>query len=126
MEENDNKQKQKTNGEIDSRFLLGNSKHRETYKERENNSQEQNKHSSSRSNRIDEWFFGSRRKEPEYSAPPPRNEIEYQIEKLLKNVDVEKLMETIDMLVDTSKQFKPLIKEIPPFFNQIIKKFNSK
>jgi hypothetical protein len=41
-------------------------------------------------------------------------------------VDVEKLMETIDMLVDTSKQFKPLIKEITPSFNQIIKKFKSK
>ena len=37
---NDNKQK--TNGEIDhfSRFMFGNSKHRETYKESENNSQE--------------------------------------------------------------------------------------
>ena len=46
---NDNKQK--TNGEIDrfSRFMFGNSKHRETYKESENHSQEileQNEHSS--------------------------------------------------------------------------------
>jgi hypothetical protein len=43
-----------------------------------------------------------------------------------KNVDIEKLKENIDLLVDTSKQFKPLIKEITPFVNQIIKKFKSK
>jgi hypothetical protein len=123
LEENDNNQKQKPNGEIDdfSRFLFGNSKIRETYKESENNSQEQNKRSSSRSNRIDDLFFGSRRKEPEYSAPTTQN----QIENLLNNVDFELLMETIDILVDTSKQFKPVIKEITPFFNKIIKKFKS-
>jgi hypothetical protein len=130
LEENNNNQKQKQNDEIDpfSKFLFGNSKHREAYKESENNSQEQNKHLSfqSRSNPIDDLFFESGRKESEYSTPPPRNEIEYQIEKLLKNVEVEKLTETIDMLVDTSKQFKPLFKEITPFFNQIIKKFKSK
>ena len=116
------------NGEIDpfSRFMFGNSKHRETYKESENNSQEfleQNEHSSfdRDSNRIDDWFFGSRRKEPTQSAPTTQN----QIENFINNVDIELLMETYDTLVTTSKQLKPLIKEISPFFHQISKKFKS-
>ena len=123
---NDNKQK--TNGEIDqfSRFMFGNSKHRETDKESENNSQEfleQNEHSSfdRNSNRIDDWFFGFRRKEPTQSAPTTQN----QIENFINNVDIELLMETYDTLVTTSKQLKPLIKEISPFFHQISKKFKS-
>jgi hypothetical protein len=122
LAENDNKDKQRPNREIDpfSRFLFGTSKHRETSKESENNSQEMP------SNRNNDWFFGTRRKEPVNSAPTTQNQIEHQIENLLKNVDVEKLMETIDMLADTSKHFKPLIKEITPFFNQMIKKFKSK
>jgi hypothetical protein len=123
---NDNKQKK--NGEIDhfSRFMFGNSKHRETYKESENNSQEfleQNEPTSSdrNSNRIDDWFFGFSRKEPTQSAPTTQN----QIENFINNVDIELLMETYDTLVTTSKQLKPLIKEVSPFFHQIRKKFKS-
>jgi hypothetical protein len=128
LAENDNKQKQKPNGEIDhfSRFLFGNSKYRETYKEGENNSQElpeQKEQSSfdSRSNRNNDWFFGSRRKEPAPSSQTPQN----QIENLLNNVDVELLMETIDMFFTTSEQLKPLFKEITPFFHRFSKKFKS-
>ena len=123
---NDNKQK--TNGEIDpfSRFIFGNRKQRETYTESENNSQElpeQNEQSSfdNRSNRTDDWFFGSRRKEPTQSAPTIQN----QIEDYINNVDIELLMETYDTLVTTSKQLKPLIKEITPFFHRFSKKFKS-
>ena len=123
---NDNKQK--TNGEIDhfSRFMFGNSKHRETYEESENNSQEsleQNEHSSfdRNSNRIDDWVFSFRRKEPTQSAPTTQN----QIENFINNVDIELLMETYDTLVTTSKQLKPLMKEISPLFHQIRKKFKS-
>ena len=123
-----NDKNQKPNGEIDHfpRFMFGNSKHRETDKESENHSQEfieQNEHSSfdSRSNRIDDWFFGSRRKEPKQSVPTTQNEIE----NFINNLDFELLMETYDMLVDTSKQLKPLMKEITPFFHQFSKKFKS-
>ena len=123
---NDNKQK--TNGEIDpfSRFIFGNRKQRETYKESENNSQElpeQNEQSSfgNRLNRTDDWFFGSRRKEPTSSAQTPQD----QIENFINNLDFELLMETYDMLVDTSKQLKPLMKEITPFFHRFSKKFKS-
>src|SRR4051812_18888502 len=106
--------------------MFGNSKHRETYKESENNSQEfpeQNEHSSfdSKSNRTDDWFFGSRRKEPTQSAPTIQN----QIEDYINNVDIELLMETFDTIVTTSKQLKPLMKEITPFFHQFSKKFKS-
>ena len=125
---NDNKQKQKPNGEIDpfSRFIFGNRKQRETYNESENNSQElpEQKNQSSfdnRSNRIDDWFFGSRRKEPTQSAPTIQN----QIEDYINNVDIELLMETYDTLVTTSKQLKPFIKEITPFFHRFSKKFKS-
>ena len=125
---NDNKQKQKPNGEIApfSRFIFGNRKQRETYKESENNSQElpeQNEQSSfdNRSNRTDDWFFGSRRKEPTQSAPTIQN----QIEDYINNVDIELLMETFDTIVTTSKQLKPLMKEITPFFHRFSKKFKS-
>ena len=123
-----NDKKQKTNGEIDpfSRFIFGNRKKRETYTESENNSQElpeQNEQSSfdNRSNRTDDWFFGSRRKEPTQSAPTIKN----QIEDYINNVDIELLMETIDTIVTTSKQLKPLMKEITPFFHRFSKKFKS-
>ena len=125
---NDNKQKQKPNGEIDpfSRFMFGNRKQRETYKESENNSQElpeQNEQSSfdNKSNRTDDWVFGSRRKEPTQSAPTIQN----QIEDYINNVDIELLMETFDTIVTTSKQLKPLMKEITPFFHRFSKKFKS-
>ncbi len=123
---NDNKKKE--NEEIDhfSSFMFGNSKHRETYNESENNSPEiveQKEHSSfdSNSNRIDDWFFGFRRNEPTQSAPTTQN----QIENFINNVDIELLMETYDTLVDTAKKLKPLMKEVSPFFHQIGKKFKS-
>jgi hypothetical protein len=70
--------------------------------------------------RIDDWFFGSRRKESTQSAPTIQN----QIEDYINNVDIELLMETYDMLVDTSKQLKPLMKEITPFFIDLVKNSN--
>ena len=125
---NDNKQKQKPSEEIApfSRFIFGNRKQRETYTKSENNSQEfleQNEQSSfdSKSNRIDDWVFGSRRKEPTQSVPTTQN----QIENFINNVDIELLMETYGMLIDTSKQLKPLMKEITPFFHRFSKKFKS-
>jgi hypothetical protein len=121
-------QKQKQNGETDhfSRFFFGNNKHRETYKNGENNSQEipeQKKRMSyeSISNRNNDWFFGVRRKQ---YTPSPQT-IQDQIENILKNVDLELLMETVDMFVTTTKQLKPLIKEITPIFHRFSKKSKS-
>ena len=126
--ENDNKQKQKPSEEITpfSRFIIGNHKQRETYTKSENNSQEfleQNEQSSfdSKSNRIDDWVFGSRRKGPTQSVPTTQN----QIEDFINNVDIELLMETYGMLIDTSKQLKPLMKEITPLFHRFSKKIKS-
>ncbi|MDQ0270027.1 hypothetical protein [Cytobacillus purgationiresistens] len=128
MAENDNQQKQKPNGEIDhfSRFFFGNSKHRETYKKGENDSQElpeQKEQSSydSRYNRNNDWFFGVKRKE--HTPSPQTNQ--NHIENILNNVDFELLMETFDMLVTTTEPLKPLIKEITPFFHRFSKKFKS-
>jgi hypothetical protein len=121
-------QKQKHNGEIDhfSRFLFGNNKHRETYKNSEINSQklfEQKEQSSYDRvpNRNNDWFFGVRRKQ---YTPSPQT-IPDQIENILNNVDLELLMETVDMFVTTTKQLKPLIKEITPFFHRFSKTFKS-
>jgi hypothetical protein len=75
----------------------------------------------SRTNRKDDLFFGFWRIEPATSTHTTQN----QIDNLLKNVDLELLMETIDMFVTTSKQFKPLFKEIPPFMHRFSKKFKS-
>jgi hypothetical protein len=107
--------------------MFGNNKHRETYKEGVNNSQklpDQKEQSSfdNRSNRTDDWFLGFRRKEPATSTQITQN----QIENLLNNVDFELLMETIDMLVTSSKQLKPLFKELTPLLDRFSKKFKSK
>jgi hypothetical protein len=128
LEEIENKQKQKPNGEIDlfSRLMFGNRKHRETYNEGDNNSKElpesEKKEQSffyNRSHRNDEWILGFRRKGPATRTQSTQN----QIENLLNNVDVELLKETIDMFVTTSKQLKPLFKEVTPFIHRFIKKF---
>jgi hypothetical protein len=128
LEEIENKQNQKQNGEIDrfSRFMFGNLKHRDTYKEGENNSQElpeikEQSSFDSKSYRNDDWVFGLRRKGPATRTHTTQN----QIENLLNNVDIELLMETMDMFVSTSKQLKPLFKEITPFMHRFIKKFKS-
>ncbi|QCJ44729.1 hypothetical protein FAY30_24165 [Bacillus sp. S3] len=126
MEENDHKGKQGLNGEMDhfSRFLFGNRHHRETYKEDENNSEEHEEHlsfSHNRSNRIDHWLFGPRRTEQDGTLSNQN-----QVENLPNNLDFELLMETIDMFIETSNQYKPLFKKIPLFFNQFIKEFKTK
>jgi hypothetical protein len=129
VERDNHQQKPKPDREIDhfSRLMFGNRKHRATYKENENNSQEfleQNEPKSfeSKSKRNDDWGGGIGRKEPESSAQTLQN----QIENLLNNVDFELLMETYDALVASSKQLKPIVKEITPFFHQIRKKLKSK
>ena len=129
LDENNNKRKQEPNEEIDpfSGFMFGNSKHRENDKKDDYNSQEmleQKEQSSfdSKPNKIDDWFFGYRGKEPTTSTHTNLN----QIEDLLNNVDFELLMETIDMCFTTYEQYKPLFKEITPYMHRFIKKFKSK
>ena len=87
-----------------SRFLLGN---REMPEQKEESFE-------SRSNRPDDWIFGNRRKES-LTHNPNGNP--------LNTVDLMLLMETIDMFVATTNQFKPLFKEVTPFFSRFIKKF---
>ena len=122
MEGSDHQQKPKPNRETDhfSKLMFGSREHRRTYKENE-----QNEHTAaieSKSNWNDDQGFGSRRKEPASSVQSLQN----QIENMLNNVDFELLMETYDVLVASSKQVKPLINEITPFFHQIRKKLKSK
>ena len=127
--ENDNIQKQEPYEETDqfSRFMFGNNIQRETYKKGEYKTQEmpeQKEQSSfdSTTNQIDDWFFGLRRKDPATRTHTSQN----QIENVLNNVDFELLMETIDMFITTSEQYKPLFKEFNPFLNRFIKKVKAK
>lgn len=127
--ENDNNQKQEPYEEIDqfSRFLFGNNIQRGTYKKGEYNTREihEQKEQSSfdrTTNQNDDWFFGFRRKDP----VPRTHTSQNQIENVLNNVDFELLMETIDMFITTSEQYKPLFKEFPPFLNRFIKKAMAK
>ena len=64
--------------------------------------------------KFDDCFLSSRRKKPANSAQTIQN----QIENLLNNVDLELLMETYDTVVTSSKQLKPLINKITPFFRK--------
>jgi len=131
--EDENRSKKEPNGELDrfSSFMFGANKRKEGNKKNESISQEipeqkEAPHSNRKTNQFNDWFIGSRRKEAQYSAPTPQNQLEQQIGNLLEKVDVVLLMETIDMLVETTKQYKPLLKEISPMFKQLKKKFKSK
>ncbi|WP_139185608.1 hypothetical protein [Bacillus sp. OK048] len=124
----ENRQVQKPNGEIDhfSRLMFGNRKHRETYDEGDNHSkimpESEKKEQSSFENsslRNKDWILGFRGIEPATRTQATQN----QIENILNNIDVELLMETIDMIVTTSKQLKPLFKEVTPFIHRFIKRF---
>jgi hypothetical protein len=108
---NDHHQEQKSTRETDhfSSFMFGNRKPRGTH-----NSQEIPEQKDSRSNHLNDWFLGRRKKETKNKQT--------QLENFINNVDIGLLMETYDTIVATTKQYKPLIKEITPFFSKIIKK----
>ncbi|SDM62580.1 hypothetical protein [Bacillus sp. OK048] len=118
----------KPNGENDrfTRLMFRNSKQGDLLDENDDHSQvrsEQKNNSNfvRKSYGFDDWLLGNRRKVPEKKSHTTVN----QIENTLQKVDLELLMETIDMFATTSKQFKPIIKEISPFFNRFFKKLKS-
>ena len=131
--EDENKSKKEPNGELDrfSSFMFGANRRKEGNKKNESISQEipepkEAPYTNRKTHQFNDWFLGSRREDAEHSASTPQNQIEQQIDHFLNNVDVELLMETIDMLVETTKQYKPLLKGISPMFKQLKKKFISK
>ena len=106
-------QEQRTTREIDhfSSFVFGNRRPSGTH-----NSQEIPEQKNSRANHLKDWFMGRRREENKNKKQ------QNQVENFINNVDIELLMETYDTIVATSKQFKPLMKEITPLFCKISKK----
>lgn len=89
----------------------------------------ENKHKHESNEEMD-WFsrfmFGERRRGRTYSRRENSNpSSQSQIEKFLNNVNLEKVMETVDMAVATSKQLKPLVSEITPFIKRFSKKNKS-
>jgi hypothetical protein len=118
----------KPNGENDrfTRLMFGKSKQSGLIDENEDHSQgkSEQKYNSKfvkESYGSDDWFLGNRRKNPEKKSTTNLN----QIENALKQVDLELLMETMHMFMTTFNQYKPIIKEISPFFNRFLKKFKS-
>lgn len=96
--------------------MFGNRQPRGTYHSKDN--------TDTRSNPSDDWFFGRRRKEAgssnkDHQTPTTQN----KVENFINNVDIELLFETYDTIVTTTEQFKPLFKEIAPFFSKLTNKF---
>ncbi|PLS02409.1 hypothetical protein [Neobacillus cucumis] len=132
MRDDENRFKKKPNKESNrfSGFMFGTNKQGEGNIKDESHSQEipeqkEPPYFNRKTNQFDDWILGSRRKEAEHSALTPQNQVEQQIVNLLNKVDVVLLMETVDMLVETTKQYKPLLKGISPKFKQLINKFKS-
>jgi hypothetical protein len=118
----------KPNGENDrfTRLMFGKSKQSGLIDENEDHLQgkSEQQHNSKfvkESYGSDDWLLGNRRKNAEKKSTTNLN----QIENTLKQVDLELLMETIHMFMTTANQYKPIIKEISPFFNRFLKKFKS-
>ncbi|WP_419955086.1 hypothetical protein ACN6MT_05815 [Neobacillus niacini] len=123
MAEHDKDYKPKGESDRFTRLMFGNSKQSnindESDDEQVKSEQKYNSNFGRESNGHDDWFWGNRRK-----ASEKKSNLN-PIENTLKNVDLEKLMETMHMFVTTSNQYKPIIKEVSPFFNRFLKKFKS-
>jgi hypothetical protein len=137
LEEKNHQQQHKSNKDIDpfSRLMFGRRIPRETHKERDNHSQETPEHNEEesfhtrtrpRTNHYDDWLFGRRREEPasdhKHNQHQSQNN-QTQLEKIINNIDIGLLMETFGTIVETTKQYKPIIKEIAPFFSKFTNKF---
>lgn len=125
MAENEKDYKPKGENDTFTRLMFGNSKQSDIMDESADHQvkseQKYNSNFGRKSNGHDDWFWGNRRKAPEKKSTKHLN----LIENTLKNVDLEMLMETMHMFVTTSNQYKPIMKEISPFFNRFLKKFKS-
>lgn len=124
MAENDKNHKPNVEMDRFTKLMFRRSKQRDIFDKNEDDSQDMpeqkyNYNFDSKTYGFDDWFLGKRRRAPEKKTHSTLN----QIEDTLKKVDFELLMETIDLFVTTSKQYKPLIKEISPFINHFFKKF---
>jgi type VI protein secretion system component VasA len=124
----ENDKDHKSNREKDrfTKLMFRGSKQSDNFEKNEDESQdrqEQNYRTNfeRKTSGFDDWFLGKRKSAPEKKTQSTL----IKIEDTLKNVDLELLLETIDMFVTTSKQYKPLIKEFSPFISRFIKKFKS-
>jgi hypothetical protein len=134
LESNEHNEKHKSNREMDpfTRFMFGTRKSIETYKESENDLQEIREQKEPVSYHIrsnhndDDWFFGRRRKEPlswNQNRQKQPQHTQNTLENFINNIDIGLLMETFDSIVTTTKQYKPIIKELAPFISKIKNKF---
>ncbi|MEC1520741.1 hypothetical protein P9D43_01680 [Neobacillus niacini] len=124
MAENDKDYKPKGENDRFTRLMFGNSKQSDIDESDDHQVHSEQKNNSKfvrESSGLDDWFLGNRRKALEKKSTKHLN----TIENTLKNVDLELLMETMHMFVTTSNQYKPIIKEVSPYFNSFLKKFKS-
>ncbi len=59
-----------------------------------------------------DWLFGRK------SRNESRKEEKNVIHDLLNGIDAEKLMENVDLLLETTQEIKPLLKKISPFLDK--------
>lgn len=121
MDGKDHHQKQKSNREKDpfSRFMFVNRKPRVSNHSEEGPEQIEYQ---------DDWFFGRRRKghenkETQTQTQTQTKTTQNKLENMINNVDIEQLFETYDTLITTTKQYKPILKGIVPFFSKFTNKF---
>ena len=110
MDGKDHHQKEKSTREMDpfSRFMFGNRKPRRS------------NHSTERTEPKGDWFFGRRRKGNENKETQTTQN---KLENMMNNVDIELLLETYDILVTTTEQYKPILKGIVPLISKFTNKF---
>ena len=117
MEEHEHRtQNQKSTKEKDdfSRFMFGERQPR--------GSDHSEERSSTRPKHNDDWFWG-RGRGSSNKDNHTQTTVQNKVESFIDNVDVGLLFDTYDTIVKTTEQYKPLFKEIAPFFSKFTNKF---
>ncbi|MEH7074287.1 hypothetical protein [Neobacillus drentensis] len=118
MEDKDHHRKQKSTREVDrfSKFMFGNRQPRGTSQTEED--------STSRTKRNDGWFWGRGiRENRTHNHDHQPQTMQNKVENIMNNVDIELLFETFETIKATTEQYKPLLKEITPYFSKFTSKF---
>lgn len=68
----------------------------------------------------DPWSFNMGRKE--HRERVETYDENNKVDMLLNNIDLDQLMKTIDTLMNSAHQLKPLFKKVAPFIEQFLKK----
>ncbi|PFP30882.1 hypothetical protein COJ96_02660 [Bacillus sp. AFS073361] len=113
MEDNERQRKSTRGRDHFSKVMFGDRQPRGTSQSKDS--------SEPRTNRYDNWFFGRGKKQDEHKQQ--EQSFHDKVENIMNNVDLELLFDTYDTIVTTTEQYKPLFKEMAPFFSKFTDKF---